>query len=550
MRYRVSAVALLFTILLLSLFAPAHSQAAVTLSAAVNGASYQNSALPNGKLAQGVLFIAFGQGMGPAVIARATSFPLPTQVSGTSISVTVGASTAKCIMLYTTASQVAAVLPSSTPVGDGTMTVTYNGTDSAPLSITVVAHAFGIFAVDQGGNGPGVFTDPITNVANSLVRAANPGELLDIWGTGIGAVPGDEASGPLPGDLTSVNVQVFVGGQQAQILYRGRSGCCAGVDQIRISVPAVSGCYLPVYLVEEGVVSNFITMSAASSGSVCSDPGGFTAADLQNATNNGGWHVGAVSTSRLFGRGAKPTITESDSLGAAFDNVSLQALLMSPGQPALNTCWVIQFPVATPPLPEFLDAGKVSVDGPIGPYDLVTPPGYLGVYSLAFLPGAPAGTPGLIGDGTLLKPGRYTFTGGGGAKVRPFTVSVDAPLTFEWTNHESITAVNRSQPLPITWTGGSPGSSVNIHGQSSLMRGSNGDIGASFNCWVDATLGSFTVPASILLALPPSYMSNGNPQGSLGVVEVTIGDRFTATGLDYGIAEFFDGFDRGIIAYQ
>ncbi len=523
----------------------AQTQAAVTLKSAVNGASYQNAALPNGKLAQGVLFIAFGQGMGPAQIVRASNFPLPTKLDKTSISVTVGSTTVDCILLYTTATQIAGILPSNTPAGDGTMTVTYDTTPSAPLNITVVPHAFGIFAVNQGGNGPGVFTDPVTNAANSLINAANPDNLLDIWGTGIGAANGDDGAGPLPGDMTSLNVQAFAGGQPAQILYRGRSGCCAGVDQIRIKIPAVSGCYVPVYVLVEGVVSNFISMSAASSGKTCSDPGGYTADQLAEIAKNHGFRSGAVSVSRIVGKGATGTENRTDNLGAGFLSSSLEALLMAPGQPALNTCWVTQFPTASVPIPGYLDAGKVSVTGPVGPYDLVSPQGYTGLYNLAFYPGAPS-SPGLIGDGTLLKPGAYTFTGTGGSKVGAFTASMDSPFTFDWTNRDSITSVDRSQPLNITWTGATAGAFVTIHGQSSISLG----IGAAFNCWVDASLGSFTVPASILSALPASYLERNRPVGSLSVVEDVFGETFKPDGIDYAQAEFFDGFDWGVIAYK
>jgi uncharacterized protein (TIGR03437 family) len=537
----------LLSAVLLAAFLLPSTQAEVTLKSAVNGASYQNAALPNGKLAQGVLFIAFGQGMGPTQIVRATSFPLPDDLSDTSISVTVGSTTVKCIILYTTATQVAGILPSNTPAGDGTMIATYKGTDSAPLNVTVVAHNFGIFAVNQGGNGPGVFTDPVTNAANSLINAANPDNLLDIWGTGIGAANGDDGAGPLPGDMTSLNVQAFVGGKEAQILYRGRSGCCAGVDQVRIKIPAVSGCYVPVYLVVEGVVSNFISMSAVASGKTCSDPGGFSSEELQNIAARGGYKTATVTAFRIRGRAAQNPETRSDTLGAGFNNVSLQALLASHGNPALNTCWVVQFPTATPPSPEYLDAGKISATGPVGPYDLVTPQGYVGLYTLTFYPGYPVATPGVIGDGTLLKPGTYTFTGAGGSKVGPFTVSLDAPFTFEWTNRDSITAIDRSQPLPVTWTGGTAGGYVSIQGQSSIVAG----VGAAFSCWVDAALGSFTVPASILSALPASYLdSHGKPQGALTVVESVNGQTFKPDGIDYGIAQFFDGFDHGVIAYQ
>jgi uncharacterized protein (TIGR03437 family) len=519
-------------------------QADVVLKSAVNGASYQNAVLPNGKLAPGVLFIAFGSGMGPAAIARASTFPLPTTLSGTSIDVTVGGTTVHCIMLYATATQVAAVLPSNTPAGDGTMTLSYNGTASAPLNITVIAHDFGIFSVNQGGNGPGVFTDPVTNAANSLVNAANAGDLLDIWGSGLGAANGNDGAGPLPGDMTNLNVQAFVGGQQAEILYRGRSGCCSGIDQVRIKVPAVSGCYVPAYLVVEGVVSNFITLSVASSGRTCTDSG-YTPEQLQTIGNAKAWRAGTVAVTRLVGKGAQGVENRTDNLSAGFVSIDPQTLLGQPGQPAINTCWVTQFPTATVAAPTYLDTGKITVSGPIGPYDLPALGGYAGLYNLAFYPGAPA-IPGLIVDGTLLLPGTYTFTGAGGAKVGAFTASINHPLTFEWTNRGSITSVTRSQSLPITWTGATAGAFVTIHGQSPASVG----VGAAFNCYVDATLGAFTVPASILSALPASYLERNRPTGSLSVVEVFPGPTSQVDGLDYFQTQFYDGYDLGSIAYQ
>src|SRR5581483_529155 len=103
----------LISVFVLTTFS-ARAQAQVTLGAAVNGASYINSAMPNGKLAQGVLFIAFGTNMGPASIQRASTFPLPTTLAGTSIRVTVGGVTKDCVIFYTLATQVAALLPSDT----------------------------------------------------------------------------------------------------------------------------------------------------------------------------------------------------------------------------------------------------------------------------------------------------------------------------------------------------------------------------------------------------------------------------------------------------
>lgn len=194
----------------------------------------------------------------------------------------------------------------------------------------------------------------------------------------------------------------------------------------------------------------------------------------------------------------------------------------------------------------YLDAGKVSVTTPIGPYDLSSP--LKGVYTLGFVPGA-TGVPGIIGDGTHLKSGTYTFTVTGGADVGPVTASIDYPRSFVW-NHDAITSVNRSQPLPITWTGGSPGALVSILGNSSLGPGTTSDIGTAFTCWEDATKGSFTVPVSVLSALPPSYTdSHSHVHGNLQVVQAFYGTAFTATGIDYGMIFYSDAYSKGFMPY-
>lgn len=63
------------------------------------------------------MFVLFGTGMGPESLAQVSAFPLPTsqRLQGTSVQVTAGGTTIDCIMIYTVASQVAAVLPSRTP---------------------------------------------------------------------------------------------------------------------------------------------------------------------------------------------------------------------------------------------------------------------------------------------------------------------------------------------------------------------------------------------------------------------------------------------------
>lgn len=533
--------------------APAFAQPAIAGLGVRNGASYALPGLPSSSIAQGSIFVIFGQRLGPEQKVDVDRFPLPTAngLAGTSIQVTVAGTSVDAIMLYTLSTQVSAVLPSNTPIGTGTVTVTYNGQRSAPAPITVTRSSVGLFAFNMAGSGPAIlqnYNSQTDAPFNNATTSARPGQVVILWGTGVGPVTGDEAAGALPGDITGSDLRVFVGGREAAVQYRGRSGCCVGVDQINFVVPSgIEGCSVPVYVQAGGVVSNFVSMSIAASGTTCSDPNGYSTADLLTASANGAWRPGVLGVQRLQGDAIGVPTYRSDSLLGNFSRIPYSQLLTSTEVPIAGQCSVIQYPTATAAPMEGLDAGEITVTGPAGNRTLGKPG--KGVYLLAFMP-SPIPLPGVISDGTLITAGNYTFNVTGGADVGPVTASINFPASFSWTNHTSITSVTRSQPLNITWSGGTSGALVNIRGTSSAASGPQGDIGAAFSCWEDATKGSFTIPASLLSALPASYMSSGLPAGTLTVSEIHLRNSFTATGIDQGILEFFDSYSKGTVAFQ
>jgi hypothetical protein len=192
-----------------------------------------------------------------------------------------------------------------------------------------------------------------------------------------------------------------------------------------------------------------------------------------------------------------------------------------------------------------LDAGKVSLNSPMGMYDL--PSSSPGFYGVVFIPNSAASGSGIVNDGTVLQPGTYSFTGTGGKDVGAFTASIPLPAKFDWTNRPAVpVTIDRSKPLTVTWANGYAGALVEITGQSQVSQG----IGAQFQCWADATAGSFTVPGAVMSAIPPTYMDGTTPQGSLSVLQFYMGPAFTAPGVDYTSTQFADGFDMGAVTYQ
>lgn len=501
-----------------------------------NAASYAYAGLPNAAIAQGSLFVVFGTNLGPAAL-QASGLPLNTTFGGASLTVTVNGTSTKPFIVYTAAGQLAAVMPSATPVGTGTLQVTYNGQTSASAPITVTTSSFGIFTVNSAGSGPGIVTN-VGYTAASLNGAANPGEVFIIWGTGLGAaVSGNEANGT--GTVGTIPVKVYVGGTAVTVTGYARSSCCGGLDQIAFVVPTgITGCHVPVSVQIGNVISNYVSMPIAATGRTCSDPAN---TNISGLAQQGTVSVGSISLGRTSLAIALPaplgnTTSVSDTGSAAFLKYNYAQYTAAQNPLDINTfgaCTVFNFKGSAsgyvdPIAPTVLDAGpSISVTGPGGTKTLTK---MSGIYS-AVLGGGIAGLPGSAP--LYLSQGTYTINNGtGGADVGPFTTTLNVPAPLVWTNAASTTTVVRANGQNVTWTGGDPAGDVFIIGFATTGP-ATATVGAEFVCIEKASKGSFNIPAPVLLSLPASAAGSLVPAGFMGVGYATAG-TFTARGLDQG----------------
>jgi uncharacterized protein (TIGR03437 family) len=466
-------------------------------------------------------------------------------VGGVSIKITVNGTTVDAPMYYASDKQVAGLIPSVTPVGAGVLTLTYNGQTSPAAPITVVQSNFGAFAVNQAGSGAGIVTYADYSLV-SASNAANPGDTLILWGTGLGPVSGDETAGPLPGDMPAVPVKVWLGVIPANVIYRGRSGCCIGEDQIVFTVPAgISDCAVPLVVQIGNQVSNFTTMAIAESGRNCIPAVSTLPPDvLERLQSKVGVSVGDINLSRAIGvslRNGQPFTQRRDRGGATFIKYpdTLGALLV-PGyvktQPD-NTCILGNGAPGGPPLPAPapLDAGaELTVNGASGARSIMRRGG-----GVLFDYGTE--TFGDTTAGNYFDPGRYTVSAPGGRDIGPFTASTEFPSTpFVWTNMPSPGPHDRSKDLTITWTGGTPGTLVSIAGTS---LGSGGVLGA-FLCSAPVGARQFTVPAYVFLSMPPTGVALA--AGGMGVTNTAPGP-FTATGIDVPTIRASTGYSVDVL---
>jgi uncharacterized protein (TIGR03437 family) len=495
------------------------AQPQLPLNAVSNAASYTSD------VAQGSIFVIFGTGLGPAKVVQASSFPLSTNLSGTSIKVQIGSAAVDAIPIYTLSTQVAAMLPSSTPVGNGFVTVTYNGTTSNSAVIHTVTNSFGVFTAGANGSGPASlqnFNSASDVPLNTLLGSAVPGQTVILWGTGLGPVTGNEANGALPGNLTS-DVQVFVGSKSAAVSYAGRSGCCAGVDQVNFTVPqGIEGCFVPVVVRNGGVISNFTTMSIVSGGEACSDPLSFSPPDLAQISQAGFVRRGQIALTRVVSGAAT-----MDSFTATFAKNTLASVLTTVVAPSLGTCLVTRTQALgnVPGLTNPLEAGSaLNIKGPIGSKAVVRTS--TGSYSAN--PGA-----------GFLDPGAFTVdNGSGGSDIGGFKATLTVPAMAQWTNQAAISSVARNQPITLQWTGGDASGGVVIIGAAQSPV--DGSIRA-FTCNERTNAGQFTVPDYVISAMP---FNTGVTNMVLSLGSFGQNVRFAATGLDIGTFNYGASFGK------
>ncbi|MEP7353936.1 MAG: hypothetical protein ABI824_11955, partial [Acidobacteriota bacterium] len=266
----------------------------------INAASLAPFGLPNASIARGSIFTTFGENLGPAQGQQVNTFPLQTTFANVSMTVTQGTTTTAAIPIYVSATQINAVMPSTVTAGLATLRVTYQTRKSNAITIQIADASPGIFTV-AGGAGPGVIQNFISG-NNQPVNDSGPpayrGQVITIWGTGLGSVPFPDTVAPTKGNV-STPVSVTIGGQTAIVGYSGRSPCCSGLDQIVVTIPntAPLGCWVPVLVTAGGVVSNATTMAIAATGAdFCSEPGNPLSSLVLTPGIQAFIHIGQVDT--------------------------------------------------------------------------------------------------------------------------------------------------------------------------------------------------------------------------------------------------------------
>ena len=494
----------------------------------LNNSSLTPVGMPNYGIAPSSIFVVQGSDLADPgnPVLQDSSAGLPLTLNGASITVVVGGVTTHPALYYTSATQLAAVLPAATPVGTGTLTVNYRGTNSAPAPIQVVASAIGINEYNQipiplgllnTNIDLGVATDAVSGAVLSFTNSAAPGQIIVLWATGLGADPADSDT-TYSSTPHSVNtpLQIYVGGVLATILYQGSAGY-PGVNQINLTIPAsvTNDCQVPLVAVTGKIISNVVVLPIHQGGGTCVSQltagrtitGDQILKETQDTIKGGSLTVIQTDTTN-----AKGVHTVTGSAGASFfKSTGLLAGATGRGDNlSPGSCAVYPIISGGPITVVGLDAGSVTLTPPTGP--AIPLPPQLGI----------KGNDGaILAAGVIPAGGVFTFNGTGGADVGPFsaTLTIASP-NFNWTNPSAATNIDRTQGLLFTWTGGLPGTFVLLGGTST-----GSGVTAGYSCKVAVEAGQFTVPSYILLGMPAG-------SGGASIQQHDTDTSFSASGLD------------------
>jgi uncharacterized protein (TIGR03437 family) len=192
--------------------------------------------------------------MGPATLAQYQldgNGLVPRSLAGT----TVYFNGVAAPLIYTSANQVAALVPFATSGASTQVSVFYQGQLSAPVAVPVAAAAPAIYTLDKSGQGQAAAVNQDgTNAINGAAHPIKIGSYISLYITGAGQTnpPGaDGAPGAVPYPLPTLGVTASVGGKLANVQYAGGAlGLVAGVMQINVQIPSgiAPGNSVPVAL--------------------------------------------------------------------------------------------------------------------------------------------------------------------------------------------------------------------------------------------------------------------------------------------------------------
>jgi uncharacterized protein (TIGR03437 family) len=198
----------------------------------VNAASYAPAGNP---ISPGEFVTLFGTGLAKSELAAAP--PFPSVLNDVSVSI----NGLPAPVYFVSASQLNVLVPFATTGPTATIVVQNGSVRSNAVTVPVAATAPGIYTLDQSGTGGGALLHLDYSLVNA-VKPATAGETVLVYLTGLGTVTPPLTDGTA-GTITTLyksdaDLVVYVGGQPANVLFKGLAPGYPGLYQLNVTLPA------------------------------------------------------------------------------------------------------------------------------------------------------------------------------------------------------------------------------------------------------------------------------------------------------------------------
>jgi uncharacterized protein (TIGR03437 family) len=316
----------------------AAAQAPVVL-AVVNAASFTAGEA----LSPGSMISIFGTNLATAT-AQAAVIPLPVSLGGAQVFFNATAAP----LLYVSPLQINAVIPWGLAADTASVTVVVGGVSSAPATVAIGPSNPGAFVSGGIAAALVVGADGQYKGVMSATNAAQPGDIIELYATGLGAVTNPPRVGSAPGSALSwaaLPVAANIGGVPANVLFAGLAPGFADLFQVNIVAPLT-----------------FCATCGASGAGASPAPGALVSAPVQVFAGSG---ASNVATLTLVNPAAAPAPSVA-SLSAS--SLSPGADLEISGTFNADAVTVVQFAMAGQTLdvtPHNLQAALIDVVVPV-----------------------------------------------------------------------------------------------------------------------------------------------------------------------------------------
>ena len=247
-------------------------------------------------IANGEFISIFGTNLAPGLTV-APGLPYPMQLNNVQVLI----NQVPAPLYFVSAGQIAALVPAGNPYSLATIQVINNGTMSnivtvplgAPGSTPATVTSPGVYNYPQG-SGFAAAVDATTGTIVTQSNPANPGDTIEVFMSGLGAVyptvpDGAAAPASPPYSYTTNTVIADVEGTGANVIFAGLAPTLAGLYQVNITLPTsltAGNHYLNISTSDPNNTSNTFNLEAYTQ-QVLIPIGGGAAARSEQASPRG-----------------------------------------------------------------------------------------------------------------------------------------------------------------------------------------------------------------------------------------------------------------------